>query len=175
MGRLVKRLLAKKRCVRDLRPEKVLLERFVRWLLPRFNTVREERPAKVPSYFTQESARENLSKTIVRYNSARNNIIQQKEAHITAVRHYWESPALFEELQVVYDYLENSLHQQGIYPLEFSVNEPLSLALTREMSMSKGKEQAQSGAENGIKSLNPMIENFETLKHNILNHLTSEL
>jgi hypothetical protein len=112
------------------------------------------RPTRINGYFTQESARKQLNEAIERYNAARSTILKNSETDIESVKHAWSNNSLADQAQEVYTFLEQTLHQKAIYPMEFSVNDPLIQALNRQISVSDGKRKATAGATEAAELVN---------------------
>jgi hypothetical protein len=129
------------------------------------------RPTRVNSYFSQESARKQLNTTIEKYNAARNAIVQNKEGQLEAIGHYWADPILAQEAQELYAYLEETVHQKAIYPMEFSVNDPLIQALNRQISVADGKRKAQAGSTEAAVLVNQHLDALIQRKTLLMIHL----
>ena len=133
------------------------------------------RPTQVKSYFVNPAARERLYETINKYNAARQEIIQHREKHLVGVSNYWEKFELADELEETYRYLLNEVHQNGVYPMEFAVNDNLKKSLTRQLSSSRAKKAATAGAEAAVPTLNPMIAVLEERVDDIIFKLKTNL
>ncbi|MEO1261501.1 MAG: hypothetical protein AAFZ15_22040 [Bacteroidota bacterium] len=133
------------------------------------------RPIQVKSYFVNPGAREQLYTTINEYNAARKKIINHTDKNIADVSNYWEKFELADELEETYQFLLTEVHQEGVYPMEFAVNDNLKKSLTRQLSSSKAKKAATAGAEAAIPTLNPMIAVLEEKIADIIFKLRTNL
>ena len=133
------------------------------------------RPVQVKSYFSSPAARERLYESIEKYNAARREILDNQKNHEASISNYWEAYELADELEETYNYLLKNVHDEGIYPMEFAVNDNLKQALTRQISSSKAKKAAEAGANEAVPKLNPMISVLEEKSSDIILKLKNNL
>lgn len=133
------------------------------------------RPVQVKSYFSSRPARDRLYESIEKYNGARREVLDHYEEHVLAVANYWEAYELADELESVYQYLLKTVHEEGVYPMEFVVNDHLKKALTRQLSSSKARKAAEAGANESIPKLNPLIDELEEKAKTVVKKLSNNL
>jgi len=133
------------------------------------------RPTQIRSYFSTAAARERLYGSIEKYNDARKAILDNRENLVAGVANYWEAYQLADELEETFDYLLQEVHEEGVYPMEFAVNDNLKQALTRQLSNSKARKAAMAGAEDAIPNLSPKITELENKTEQIVSKLRNNL
>lgn len=133
------------------------------------------RPVQIKAYFSSAPARERLYESIEKYNAARREVLDNHENHIVGVSNYWEAFELADELESTYQYLLETVHKEGVYPMEFAVNDNLKKALTRQLSSGKAKKAAEAGATEAIPNLNPMIDALEEKASDTIQKLKNNL
>ena len=133
------------------------------------------RPERVKQYFTaNEGARKELYKVIENYNEARNAIVRDHEQQVVGVGNYWAEIGLADELESLFDFLLDEVHKEGIYPMEFSVNDKLKQYLTGNRSKSLRKS-AEEGASEGFGKLAPLLEALEVRAERLIYRLKTEM
>ncbi|HQU60407.1 MAG TPA: hypothetical protein PLU64_14480, partial [Saprospiraceae bacterium] len=132
-------------------------------------------PERISFYFLNEGAREQLYTTINNYNEARSFILNNHEGHVEAAAHYWAGPGISKQLNETYQYLLEDVHNEVVYPIEFSVNENLKLFLSRQLGRSRATAEARKGAEAAMSQLSPRIEILEKKCADMIQQLNTSL
>ena len=104
-------------------------------------------PDKVSHYFINPESVNKLNSKIDAYNSARDGLLAQQDAHLTAVQHYWNDPSVKQQLAATYTYILTEVHDKTVYPVELTVNETIKKYATGKL----GRQEAQKKATQATK------------------------
>ncbi len=112
-------------------------------------------PDRISQYFVyNDAAAKRLSDKIEAYNTARDAILKNQDANLSAARHYWEDPSVANQLEETYRFLLNDVHLRHILPMELTVVEALKKFQLNEL----GRQQAQKKAEKASNEAYPMLK-----------------
>jgi hypothetical protein len=130
-------------------------------------------PDRINHYFTYDNrvANEKLSEKIKAYNLAYHEIDDNKDANLTAVRHYWEDASFAQQLKDTYQYLLTDVHEKTVYPMEFTVIETIKKASSSEIGMQKAKKIVKKSVLDSIST----IKVKKTLLINKINDIINQL
>ena len=104
-------------------------------------------PERVSHYFINTESINKLNSKIDAYNLARDGLLSQQDAHLTAVQHYWNDPSVKQQLAATYTYILTEVHDKTVYPVELTVNETIKKYATGKL----GRQEAQKKATQATK------------------------
>lgn len=112
-------------------------------------------PERLKQYFAYNAnaAIDKLGDRINAYNKSFQDIYDNKDAHITEVKHYWEDEKTARQLTDTYTYLLEDVHKKTVYPMEFTVNESLKKFLSKQLGRRQAERQAKESATDAISKI----------------------
>lgn len=118
-------------------------------------------PERLGPYFLNEGARAKLYAAIEKYNAARTAMLEGQEGWQAGIAHYWEDEGLPDQFASTCRYLLDEVHDQGVYPMEFSVMDPLKQFLGRQSNRIRAEKQAKEASQAAMPSLDAKIPVLE--------------
>ena len=102
-------------------------------------------PEVISFYFAYDNkaAVDKLSAKVEAYNAAYHGIDDNRDGHISAVRHYWEDEEIVRQLTETYQYLLVDVHEKIIYPMKSTVIETIRQWGSRQDSRNKLENKAK--------------------------------
>ena len=118
-------------------------------------------PDRVSHYFINTEAINQLNGKINAYNSARDGLLSQQDAHLTAVQHYWNDPSVKQQLAATYTYILNEVHDKTVYPVEFTVNDAIKKYTTGKLGRQEAQKKATQASKEPYSRLTVMMPILE--------------
>ena len=131
-------------------------------------------PDRVSTYFINEAAINELGKKINAYNAARDVLLAHQDAHITAVQHYWKDPSVKEQVEATYRYILTEVHDNTVYPAEFTVNETIKKYLTKKLGRQEAQKKATQAAKEPCSRITVLLPILEEKINTTINSLKQD-
>ena len=130
-------------------------------------------PDRIPQYFSYypEAATNKLNGKIEEYNSARDLILKNQDANLTATRHYWQDPSVALQLKETYDFLLTTVHLNNVLPMNTTV-----IGIMKAYQAHKlGRQQAEKNAKNAVNDAYPKLKSILPTLEEKINSTISNL
>ncbi|MBK7436837.1 MAG: hypothetical protein IPO69_21245 [Saprospiraceae bacterium] len=113
---------------------------------------------------------------IDKYNQARNVINEQKEIQVKAVEQYWSDPSVAVELQKLYTYILEDIHQPLLFDkMNEVIIDPLKSRSQGNLSLKAGRKIISEKGEALKDQLDPMITQLDLNKTSLYLLLTNSI
>ena len=118
-------------------------------------------PERVSHYFINPESINKFNGKVESYNSARDIVLTQQDANLTAVQHYWNDPSVKQQLAATYNYILKEVHDNTVYPVEFTVNEAIKKYTTGKLGRQEAQKKATQESKEPYSRLVVMIPILE--------------
>jgi hypothetical protein len=132
-------------------------------------------PDRVSTYFVNQAAINQLGNKINAYNAARDTLLAQQDAHITAVQHYWQAGSSVKtQLEATYAYILTEIHDKTVYPAEFTVNETIKKYATGKLGRQQAQKKATQAAKEPCSRITVLLPILEEKINSTINNLKQD-
>lgn len=129
-------------------------------------------PDRIAEYFiSYGAATKKLSDKIDAYDIARNAILKNQDANLSATRHYWEDPSVANQLQEIYQFLLVDVHDRHVLSMESSI-----VGVLKKFSTGKlGRQEAQKTAKKASSAAYPQLTTIIPILEEKINSIALKL
>lgn len=132
-------------------------------------------PDRIPQYFSGNAqAGQEYNRKVADYNTARETLVKQQDAHLTAVQHYWTNPSVPAQLSETYQYIFDDVHDKIVYPINSGVGNALEKFLTRQMGRQEAQKKAVKAATDSYSRLTVILPILDEKIQSTINTLKQE-
>ncbi len=118
-------------------------------------------PDRVSHYFINPAAINEFNSKVKAYNAARDAVLNQQDANLTAVEHYWSTPSVKPQLAATYSYILDEVHDKTVYPVNTTVSETIGKYTTGKLGRQQAQKKATQEAKEPFSRLTVMMPILE--------------
>jgi hypothetical protein len=132
-------------------------------------------PPRLTYCFNRPEAGQELKQTIEAYEKIRNEILRNHGGRVLFVKQFWDNPEPAEKLKEAYRYLLETVHKEGIMPLDQQVFGQIREYAARQIGRTSAEKEAKKRSEQVVPGLTTSILELEKKTRAALDAMSNNL